>query len=212
MKLGLVSDVHGDPLALELAWASLTVMGADRVVCAGDLVGYGPLPDRVSAFLVERGVAAVRGNHDRWALERTPGLGDPFGGGSPSRETLRHLDGLPESLVLEGAGRIVVVVHGAPGDDMRFVNRSDFPPRTLDLMLDATGADVVVHGHTHEPMLYRSAGGRLVVNPGSVIGVPRVTSSRSFALLDLAAMTATHHDVETGDPVAVRPWSTGPAG
>ena len=29
MKLGLISDIHGDPIALELAWSHLTVMGAD---------------------------------------------------------------------------------------------------------------------------------------------------------------------------------------
>lgn len=84
MKLGLISDIHGDPLALELAWSHLTVMGADRIVCAGDLVGYGPYPDRVVAFLEERQVASVRGNHDRWALERGLGVPDEYGGGPPA--------------------------------------------------------------------------------------------------------------------------------
>ena len=73
MKLGVISDIHGDPVGLELAWSHLTVMGADRIVCAGDLVGYGPFPDRVVAFLREHQIPSVRGNHDRWALER--GLG-----------------------------------------------------------------------------------------------------------------------------------------
>ncbi len=70
MKLGLISDIHGDMVALELAWAHLTVMGADRIVCAGDLVGYGPHPDKIVAFLLDHGVESVRGNHDRWAVER----------------------------------------------------------------------------------------------------------------------------------------------
>ncbi len=74
MKLGLISDLHGDPVALELAWSHLTVLGADRIVCAGDLVGYGPLPDKVVAFVDSRGVPCVRGNHDRWAVERDRGL------------------------------------------------------------------------------------------------------------------------------------------
>lgn len=212
MKLGLISDVHGDPVALELAWAHLTVLGASRVVCAGDVVGYGPLPDRAAAFLVERDIASVRGNHDRWALERAPGLPDPFGGGEPSRATLEYLDGLPGFLAVEGSGRVVVVVHAEPGDDMRFVTKASHPPRALDRLLDATKADVLVTGHTHEPMLYRSPDGRLIVNPGSVVGAAGVSTSRTFALLDLAAMTASHHDVETGEPVAVRPWSFDPAG
>ena len=80
VKLGLISDVHGDMTALELAWAHLTVLGADRIVCAGDLVGYGPYPDRAVVFLQAHKIASVRGNHDRWALQRPPSTPDEFGG------------------------------------------------------------------------------------------------------------------------------------
>jgi hypothetical protein len=51
MKLGVISDIHSDVAGLELAWSHLTVMGADQIVSAGDLTGYGPFPDRVIAFL-----------------------------------------------------------------------------------------------------------------------------------------------------------------
>ncbi len=124
MKLGLISDIHGDPIALELAWSHLIVMGADRIVCAGDLVGYGRFPDRVSAFVRDRGIDAVRGNHDRWALERGPGVRDEFGGGTPSPETLEHLRSLPFDLLVADGRRVGVVVHGSPRSDMEFVNRA----------------------------------------------------------------------------------------
>ncbi len=88
VKLGVISDVHGDPISLELAWARLTMLGAERIVCAGDLVGYGPDPDGVVAFLTERRIDSVRGNHDRWALERPAGARDEFGGGAPARGRL----------------------------------------------------------------------------------------------------------------------------
>jgi putative phosphoesterase len=67
------------------------------------------------------------------------------------------------------------------------------------------GADVLVVGHTHEPMRYRCDRG-LVVNPGSTVSMPVVTTSRTFALVDLAALSATFHDVESGEPVDVPPW------
>ena len=124
MKLGLISDIHGDPVALELAWSHLTVMGADRIVCAGDLVGYGPFPDRVVSFMRERQVSSVRGNHDRWALERGPGGRDEFGGGTPSRETLDYLRELPSDLLVAHQTTIGVVVHGSPRSDMEFVTRA----------------------------------------------------------------------------------------
>ena len=58
MKLGLISDIHGDPVALELAWSHLMLMGADRIIWASDY----PHPDAkfpgVTAELAE--ASAVR--------------------------------------------------------------------------------------------------------------------------------------------------------
>src|SRR5438132_1262837 len=138
MKLGLISDVHGDPIALELAWSHLTLLGADRIVCAGDLVGYGPFPDRVVTFLQQRAIASVRGNHDRWALERGPGAADEFGGGTPSLETFEYLRTLPFDLLVAHDRTIGVVVHGSPYSDMEFVNRNSHPPSVLRLSLHPT--------------------------------------------------------------------------
>jgi putative phosphoesterase len=205
MKLGLISDIHGDPVALELAWSHLTIMGADRIVCAGDLVGYGPFPDRVSAFLREHQIASVRGNHDRWALERGPGVPDSFGGGTPGTETLEHLRSLPFNLIVPHGRTIAVVVHGSPRSDMEFVNRGSHVPDVLREDLAELGCDLLVVGHTHRPMWFRCPEG-LAINPGSVVSMPVVETSRTFALIDLETLEPTFHDVESGRVVEVEPW------
>ena len=206
MKLGLISDVHGDIVALELAWAHLTVLGADRIVSAGDSVGYGPHPDKVVAFLAGHGIAAVRGNHDRWALQRGPGMPDSFGGGTPSLETYEALKALPPDLIVEGDPWVGVVTHGSPGNDMDYVTRSSHPPALLRRLLEKLDANLLVVGHTHKPMWYRCERG-FVINPGSVISAPVVSTSRTFALLDWDAMAVTFHDVESGAAVEVTPWN-----
>ncbi len=205
MKLGLISDIHSDPLSLELAWSHLMILGADRIVCAGDLVGYGYHPDRAVAFLKDHKVDAVRGNHDRWALERGPGVADDFGGATPSAETLEHLASLPARLRFEGAGRSVMVVHGSPSSDMQYIVRSTHGPAVLDALLEEVSADVLVGGHTHAPMWYRGEKG-LVVNPGAVISIPVVRTSRTFALVDLEALSVSFHDVESGRVLDVPHW------
>jgi putative phosphoesterase len=206
MKLGLISDIHGDPLALELAWSHLTVMGADRIVCAGDLVGYGPFPDRVVSFLRERQVSSVRGNHDRWALERGVGVRDEFGGGTPSTETLEYLRELPSDLLVAHETKIGVIVHGSPRSDMEFVTRRSHPLQALRQYLLDLKCDLLVVGHTHQPMWFRCPEG-LVVNPGSVVSAARIDSSRSFALVDLDVLEVSFHDVESGAAIDVEPWS-----
>ena len=217
MKLGLISDIHGDPVSLELAWAHLTVLKADRIVCAGDVVGYGPFPDRVIAFVREHQIPSVRGNHDRWALERGLGVRDEFGGGTPGPETLAYLQTLPTDLLVSEASKVGVVVHGSPRSDMEFVTRPTHPPSVLRGYLQTLGANLLVVGHTHEPMWYRCDRG-LVVNPGSVVSMhlrrnsrrPPLSTSRTFALVDWGELSVTFHDVETGATVAVEPWGEEP--
>ncbi len=206
MKLGLISDVHGDPVALELAWSHLIAMGADRIVCAGDLVGYGPFPDQVATFLEERQVASVRGNHDRWALERGHGVPDEFRGGTPSLSTLDALRALPCELIVTDGQSVAVVVHGSPRSDIEFVNRGSHPPKVLRAYLMDLGCDLLVIGHTHRPMWFRCADG-MVVNPGSIVSLSVVDSSRTFALVDLDRARVTFHDVESGRQVEVAMWS-----
>lgn len=206
MKLGLISDIHGDPLALELAWSHLMLMGADRIVCAGDLVGYGPYPDRVLAFVQDHQIASVRGNHDRWALERGLGVPDEFGGGTPSLATLEALATLPFDLLVADLDQIGVIVHGTPRSDMEFLQRRTHPPSALRSYLADLGADLLVVGHTHEPMWFRCDRG-LVVNPGSVVSMPVVKkSSRTFAFVDSHESSVSFHDVESGDRIPLDPW------
>ncbi len=211
MKLGLISDVHGDIDALQMAWKLLQNLGADRVISAGDSVGYGPEPNRVVAFLAEHRVDAIRGNHDRWALERGLGEPDEFGGGLPGRATLDFLDQLPTDLLIGDGPRVAVIVHGSLSSDMEFVEPWSHPGPILRGYLDMIRADMLVVGHTHRPMSYRCDLG-LVINPGSVIGVGTVDSSRSVALVDLADLSATIHDLRTGRAFEPPPWPEVAAG
>jgi putative phosphoesterase len=206
MKLGLISDIHGDPVALELAWSHLTLMGADSIICVGDLVGYGPFPDRVVTFLQERQVPAVRGNHDRWAIERGPGGRDEFGGATPSTATLDHLRSLPFEHVVDASPKIGVVVHGSPRSDMEFVQRRRHGRKALRNYLLELKCDFLVVGHTHQPMCFACADG-LVINPGSVVSMPVVDSSRTYAMFDLNTHDVIFCDVESGQRVKVEVWS-----
>jgi putative phosphoesterase len=205
MKIGLVSDVHGDAETLVHALQVLRAHGAERIMSCGDLVGYGPHPDEVATVFAENAVRSVRGNHDRWALQRPAGTPDEFGGATPSAATLEFLRQLPSHLILTAGARRVVIVHGSPRSDMEFVLRRTHPPDRLRTDLVSLEADLLVVGHTHEPMWYRCDRG-LVVNPGSVIALPAIRSSRSVAVVDLEYLTAGFYDAHSGRPIEVPPW------
>ena len=64
MRYAIVSDIHANPVALEKVLVDSAWYGVEKIVCAGDLVGYGPDPTRVVRIVRECGIVAVMGNHD----------------------------------------------------------------------------------------------------------------------------------------------------
>lgn len=192
VRLALLADVHGNPIALEAVLADAAAQGEiDGYWVLGDLVAHGPDPAGVLERLTALpGLRCARGNSDRWVAtgERAP----------PPREALqrdprlleRHLTlsqglawtqgyltaggwldwlaalPLEQRLVLPDGTRLLGV-HAAPGrDDGRGVDPALSDPE-LAAAVAGCGADLVCVAHTHWPLDRRAAGVR-VVNVGSV--------------------------------------------
>lgn len=62
MKIGVISDIHGNLDALEAVLERLE--GVDRFICPGDVVGYGPNPNECCARIRSLDCVTVLGNHD----------------------------------------------------------------------------------------------------------------------------------------------------
>ncbi len=63
MIQGLISDIHGNLAALNAVIADMEANGAERIICLGDVVGYGPYPGEC-LDLVRRCGAVLMGNHE----------------------------------------------------------------------------------------------------------------------------------------------------
>jgi len=68
VKYGILSDIHGNLEALEAGLAALEAAGCERLVCAGDVVGYGPNPNECCECLRQHDCSTVQGNHDLAAI------------------------------------------------------------------------------------------------------------------------------------------------
>jgi predicted phosphodiesterase len=183
MRIAVLSDVHGNLVALEAALADAGEVDAYWIL--GDLVAHGPRP----AECVRRvrdlpGLVAVRGNTDRYTLTEPP-----YPDTAPSYDWVRSL--LAEAGLLGWLGTLplerrprgpdgsrVLLVHASPGTD----DGSGLDSGVTDDELVAKGfdrgtADLILVGHTHRPE-ERRLGGAHVVNPGSV-SLPREADDRT---------------------------------
>jgi putative phosphoesterase len=184
--VGLISDVHGNAVALDAVLKDMPAV--DALVCAGDVVGYGPSPETCLDVLRERGVPTVEGNHDRAVVRGNAyDSGDRYARETLSESALEWLATLPRERVLFD-GRLKVV-HDHPEERNRYTRPAAFDASLLG------DEDVLVLGHTHVQYAEVYDDG-IVVNPGSV-GQPRDREpDAAYAVVDLAAGTVDLHRVE----------------
>ena len=169
MRLAVLADVHADVHALRDALAQAERLGCRQAVCAGDVVGYGRFPEDAVALVFGRNLPSVRGNHDRWAAN--PSVGDSAA--APlSHDALTYLGGLPRvwSKVVEGVR--LAMCHGTPTSDMAGIDPGRVTSADVRALLEATGADVLIAGHTHAAFVVQDIGGGLIVNPGALLRAP----------------------------------------
>lgn len=207
-RVAVVTDIHGNAVALAAALERIESLGIEQIYCGGDLVGYGPRPDEVCREIEERRIPTIYGNYDYAIGRDLEDCGcayvtqhDRELGQQSVEWTLAHTDerskafmrALPFDLRFELGGRRVRLVHGSP----RKVNEylfEDKPARTFERIAAGADCDVLVFGHTHKPWV-AEYGGVLFVNCGSV-GKPKDGDPRAaFAVLE-AASTGTEVTIE----------------
>lgn len=191
MKILVLSDLHANLAAIEAAVAE----GFDRLICLGDLVGYGPSPNEVIRFIREHAFVAIRGNHDNaLALDVECRCSPDLKALAEatladhrtllSSEELDWLRALPNSVGFTLDGYRFAAFHATPRDPLyEYEITPELPDDQLREQIEGVKADFILLGHTHLPMV-RGIGSRIVVNPGSV-GQPRDGNPEcSYAIIE----------------------------
>lgn len=218
-RLALLSDVHGNQVALDAVLTDLfTQTPVDEVWALGDLVAIGPDPVGVLERL--HGLPNCRflaGNSERYVRTGERPLPDPataasrphlpglIAGFSWTAGRLHEsgwfdwLTSLPESLSGElSTGESVVGVHATPGRDDGPGLHPLLSDDDLESMLDLADADILCAGHTHLP-LHRCIGRRSAINLGSVSNPSKHgDGTASYVLIDATGTKAdiSHRSVE----------------
>jgi predicted phosphodiesterase len=180
MRIALISDLHGNAVALRAVLADIAAAGVDRTVCLGDTATLGPSPREVIQSLRDLGCDCILGNHDDFmndpALVRTyteaPAVIDAVDWcrAQLSSDDLAFIARFQPTLEIAlGDGATLFLFHGSPRSHTKDI-LSTTPADELDRLLDGHAATVMAGGHTHLQML-RQHNGTLLVNPGSV-GMP----------------------------------------
>lgn len=197
----ILSDIHANLEALDAVLRAVSRRRYDRVLCLGDLVGYGANPDPVISRVRRLpGLVTVRGNHDKVVAGHSSA--DNFNASARraaewtaarvSRDNLSFVRALPRGPVHLEDG--LLLCHGSVQDEDAYLF-SDYDAHEA---FDAASFRVGFFGHTHFPCAFRHKGqeidfiplkgehveleldpeARYLFNPGSV-GQPRDRNPRA---------------------------------
>lgn len=187
MKVALISDTHGNAVALDAVLADLERLEPDDVLCLGDLAANGYDPLGVIRRLQRLGCRSVRGNTDTDLLQ-LPALVDTARTQGPltpvqrvadiarwaysqlDEDAITYLKAATPTIERQLSERLdMLCFHGSPRSETEVLEAAT-DEEALAEIFDAPTARFLVGGHTHVPLL-RNYAGSWLVNPGSV-GLP----------------------------------------
>lgn len=182
MRIGLISDIHGNLIALESVLSELKQEQIDRVICLGDVAALGPQPREVIGRLRELSCPVVMGNTDDWYLQPLPEGDDELreiAQWGLQQFTDADLDYLrsfqPVIEMTLDTDKTLLCSHGSPRSYTDVIT-STTPTAEVRSMFAGYQALIMVGGHTHVQMLRRYEQA-FIINPGSV-GLPGVGPDR----------------------------------
>jgi predicted phosphodiesterase len=161
--LAILSDIHANIVALERALEYLKVLGFDnrrKMVCLGDVIGYGPKPKECTAIAKTFGMC-MSGNHESY-----------LGGGADKRkvnpkalQVIDYTKGIlndeekqwlvnlkpKDTITIPKTGRKIAFSHYAPGVPDGYVESKDDTLKSFSEI--PPDVSVIFVGHTHKPAM-----------------------------------------------------------
>jgi putative phosphoesterase len=201
-RIAVLSDVHGNAVALDAVRKAVKASRPDAILVAGDLALNGPDPAGAIDILRElqaEGALIIGGNTDVAVADMDFGAAFPWLTDGVSEQIrvaaewthdalgpdrLEWLRGLPAERRLRFEDTLVLACHASPGSQTQGFDRA-LDNSVIVERAAATDARVILCGHTHMPEV-RDLGWKMIVNDGSAGFVFDGDPTASWAMVDLA--------------------------
>lgn len=200
MRIAILSDIHGNLMALDAVMTDIETQTPDQVWCGGDLAWGGPWASECIERVRDAGWPTVRGNTDVWVAgdpqtvtseEDRKELAEIAAAHAISDDDARWLVNLP--LGHTGPSGLLLV-HASPDSPFNAPGPEAHP---ADFAAYEGRAQLIVYAHIHRAFVRRLKDGTIVANTGAV-GFPMDGKTASYLLVDIDApdVTLTHRRVE----------------
>ena len=184
MKIAVLSDIHGNLLALESVLEDIQSKNCDKILFLGDYALAGPEPTDTVNFCMSLSehdnVEMIQGNTDKMIVEFSEDIYQKVAQGAPimanalreeantlGEKQKQFLKELPTTKSLTIDDVKILMVHGSPRRNNEDI-MPDTPLEKVEEMLSGVNEDLILCGHTHIPCGFQTNTKQTVVNVGSV--------------------------------------------
>ena len=203
MKIGIISDIHSNILALKESIKTFEKKNVNKIICLGDIIGIGPYPERCIEFLMNYkniSLIMVKGNHENYLLNGIPRKNHNEKNAKPmteeqiathvwnhSRLTSKQIEfikNLKNNDYIEIEGKKIVIEHYPMDLNHKFKKFIKNPsPKEIEELFNDKQANVYLFGHTHKKY-YAYINGKYFINPGS-LGCPINSKGANTGILEI---------------------------
>ena len=187
MKIAIISDIHSNLHALQSVFAFIEQSNFDKIICLGDIVGYGPYPNECIDLVRNKCHVVLAGNHDH----ATVGLTDisyfnsfaksaiQFTARVITKDNADYLRGLEFEYREPG----MFFVHASPNEppEWHYITNTF----AAESAFDAFSEQVCFIGHTHYPVVYMNTDDQNVAI-ASIFG--KILSERKRYLINIGSV------------------------
>lgn len=195
MKLGIITDIHSNVIALKTVIKEFKKMDIDKIICCGDMIGIGPQPEETIQELMKlkENLIAIRGNHEQYLINGLPKKvhddkrkmsleeiqNHEWTHNQLSTSSIQFIKSLPlyENIVIDNVK--IYITHYPTNSNGEYKKHLKYPSFTeVKELFSDIRSDIFLYGHTHASCkIFEEK--TWYINPGSV----RLSSNKQFCKL-----------------------------
>ena len=200
MKIGIISDIHGNIKALDAVLEELQNKRIEKIICLGDLIGGATKSEDVVQRIMQLKdkCICVRGNSEKYIIEGMPLIvhhekirtsqeqldRNEWVKNHLSKTSIEYICNLPKEITYEVGGKLIYVAHYPMKENGSFKKHIKVANiKENEEMFSDINADIYLYGHTHKS-IYNEDSNKIYINPGA-LGCPGKTNNAPYGILEI---------------------------
>lgn len=183
MRYAIIADIHSNFEALEAVLKAIRQNDIDKIICCGDVVGYGPSPKEcIDVLIAQKNTVTLMGNHDALVagvmvdsnINDSARKAININRKQLNNAVIDYLASLPKTYATDN----MQFVHGSLRDPLNeYLKTYKAFQNSIDLMQ----GEVLFCGHTHYPKVYsRDKEGKETMEDLDAVQVIKINNSRKY--------------------------------